>query len=48
MKLLKFKCNKSIFWCFHGYFSYFCRQNTNIIQIIKLFIEIKLCAIFQL
>ena len=21
MKLLKFKCNKSIFWCFHGYFS---------------------------
>lgn len=23
MKLLKFKCNKSIFWCFHGYFRNF-------------------------
>ena len=21
LKLLKIKCNKPIFWCFHGYFS---------------------------
>lgn len=47
MKLLKFKCNKSIFGVFTDIFV-ICRQNANISQIIKLFIEIKLCAIFQL